>query len=85
MSSEMRHSPQTNPGGVVMDLAFQTVDFFEGRFRIPTSLNPADWHPRAQIIEIVGDIEVPDWVIELAYDIGWDFNPHTKCFIKRGK
>jgi len=61
--------------------AVQVVDFYEGRMRLPTNLNPADWHPRASIIYVLGDIEVPEWVIELALDYGFHYNPYTRAFV----
>jgi hypothetical protein len=68
-----------------MAIAFQVVQFYEGRMKLPTGIEPRDWHPRAEIIYITGD--VPDevlWIVaEIADEMGWTFNPHTRTFIKK--
>jgi hypothetical protein len=59
----------------------QLVSFFEGRKWLPTDPHPCYWHPRAEIIKFEG-VEPEEWVIELALEYGWQYNPHTKSFVK---
>jgi hypothetical protein len=62
--------------------AIQVVDFFEGRKRLPTSLHPNDWHPRASLVYVLSEVEVPEWVIELAREYDYHYNPFTRTFVK---
>jgi hypothetical protein len=65
--------------------AYQTVDFYEGTFRLPTELHPAYWHPRAREVVLVA--EIPDssleYLISEAEEWGWQYNPYTRTFTRR--
>jgi hypothetical protein len=64
--------------------AIQTINFYEGRMHLPTSLNPRDWHPRAEVIVLKGEVpdEVLQIIVEMALEMGWGFNPLTRTFYR---
>jgi hypothetical protein len=78
---QMKASRSKPKGGVAMKV-IQVVWFYEGRMKLQGELHPATWHPRSEIVEVVGDEEVPEWVVQEAEEYGWRYNPHTKTFYK---
>jgi hypothetical protein len=64
--------------------AYQTITFYEGRVRIPTSFYPGDWHPRAEIVVL--NVDLPEdmlrVIVEMAADMGWGYNPLTRTFYR---
>jgi hypothetical protein len=51
---------------------------------LPTSLDPRDWHPRAEVIVLKGEVpdEVLQIIVEMALERGWGFNPLTRTFYR---
>jgi hypothetical protein len=72
------------PKEVEAMMLVQTIDFYEGTFKIPADPCPAYWHPRARMVQVCAEMDpvALNLLIEEAKEWGWVYNPYTKTFTR---